>query len=394
MKMPKSWSVQTSRSPGPGPSAPTLLGRCRRHQRGQTLTLLLLILVTLILTAVVSIAFGQSLIRRMHAQMVVDAAAFAGASKQAEGMNTIAKLNERSLTILQEIHVSMEVPYMDKDGTTWARTLSQGIYSPDWAGDAIEDYQNIFDIIDVAINLVNKYYSPLNIATGPPKVANDVIESNFGGSNGSDRLFAGEQPLKYGSVFIGDSLHPQNLVKLTDPEEYKLGGYNYVPYVESWLVTCACIISPSDWPCCALKADMAAVYVGTDLYYGQIKPWASPIKMKLGRFYDNSSGDDVRITTYLQIRNTPVFFGKSFFNDIPPITVVAAAKPYDGYLGDKFEQLETPMIPAMLRWTHQGDKEIKPEYKAKLVPVTKTAMAEVAVRVGGGFDQRWLTFVH
>lgn len=367
----------------------------RPDERGQTLTLLLLILITLILTAVVSIAFGQSLIRRMHAQMVVDAAAFAGASKQAEGLNTIAEINKKALFMMQEIHVSMEIPYMDEDGTTWVRTLSQGIAGGDWAGDAIETYQSVFDLLNLATTLVNTYYSPLNILTGPSKVASDVVEANFGGGNDSDRLFAGEQPVSHGMVILADNPEPWQLVKLTDPKEYKLGGYNYIPYLNNWMVTCTCSIAPVHWPCCVLKADMILVYAGTDLYYGQIKPWVDPIEMKFGSFYDNPEGRDVRCTYFLKIRNTPVFFGKEFFNDIPPIVVVAAAKPYDGYLGDEFEQWGIPMVPAMLRWTHEGDNEIRAEYKAKLVPVTKAAMTEVAVRSGEDiFDARWLAVIH
>ncbi len=72
--------------------------------------MLALTIVTMGVMAMVAITFGQALARRQQAQMVVDAAAFAGASEQAKGMNTIARINEKEVGIFNGIVLSQVVP--------------------------------------------------------------------------------------------------------------------------------------------------------------------------------------------------------------------------------------------------------------------------------------------
>jgi hypothetical protein len=66
----------------------------------------------------------------------------------------------------------------------------------------------------------------------------------------------------------------------------------------------------------------------------------------------------------LTVKQAPVLFGKTWFDDIPEITVVASAKPYNGYLGKKFNGGSfLGFVP------FSQDKEIRETYQAKLVPV-------------------------
>ena len=66
----------------------------------------------------------------------------------------------------------------------------------------------------------------------------------------------------------------------------------------------------------------------------------------------------------LTVTQAPVLFGRSWFDDIPPVTVVATAKPYNGYLG---EQFNGGGFLGLIPFTQK--KEIKVTYQAKLVPV-------------------------
>jgi len=369
------------------------------NERGQTLTLFLLIFVTLTLIGIVAVIMGQTLVRRQHAQMVVDAAAFAGASSAAQGMNNIANLNHTALVIQDEMHVSLDLPYIDNYSTSWA-IIGCGIGTPlaaaacraglDWAGTAIRKYQKTFDLINAAIDAVNHWYSPLNLIGGPNKAAADVVTANFG--SGSTKLFKGEQPKHKGRVFgadlgISGLTDIAKLVKLTEPKEYQLQGWYYLPdpsAASECAELCETIIG------CVCLGMLASGYAGSDIYSESEALW-NPVKNKFGKFYDNPAGRDVRFTYYLQIKNTPAVLGHSFFSDIPPITVVASAKPYDGYLGDEFQNV--------VFWTYQkSGRSIREEYKAKLVRVKTIppyGIEEIAGYIGSAGDfLRWGTVTH
>ncbi|HVT03475.1 MAG TPA: pilus assembly protein TadG-related protein [Thermoanaerobaculia bacterium] len=349
--------------------------RGRPSEEGQVLVLFLLILITMVLIGVVAVAVGQTLVRRQHAQMIVDAAAFAGASSQARGMNTIARMNEKELHLLQGIELSMAVPYVDNFTITAERyfaILVSPILPPlvsDWAGTVIEDYQNIFGAMNSYIKAVNFAYSPgaslanLNfLFKSPGAAAKETVLANF---SGSDTLFRNEDPADYGMIKSASLFsHLTELVELTDPQEYGVGGYNYLFYPTFPAVdTCPCTIIPITYPCCQLLA----AYGITDFYYFTIRPFVDQIKFKLGRFYKNNQSE-VRFAYYLKVKNTPAIFGRNVLNDVPEITVVAAAKPYGGYLGDEFKYFagisQAPVVASI-----QGDKEIAYTYKAKLVPI-------------------------
>lgn len=367
--------------------------RGRSSEEGQVLILFLLILITMVLIGVIAVAVGQTVVRRQHAQMVVDAAAFAGASSQAKGMNTIARMNEKELHFLQGIELSMLEPYVDNFTTTAARyfAIFGAPLVSDWAGTVIEDYQNVFDAMNSYIKIVNLAYSPsaslVNsnaLFKSPGAAAKETVLANFGGS---DTLFRNESPAGYGMIRSASLLnHATELVELTDPEEYGVGGYNYVFYPSFPAVyTCPCTIIPVTYPCCQLLF----AYFLTDGYYFATRPFVDQIKFKLGRFYKNKQSE-VRFAYYLKVKNTPAIFGRNLLNDVPEITVVAAAKPYGGYLGKKFKAFGG-IDPAPIVATVQGDKDIAYTYKAKLVPITTIEKAGFLTTFGADLtNPRWL----
>lgn len=342
--------METFRSPVP----PTRVAR--KSERGQVLVLFVLILLTCMALSVVAVSVGQVAVRRQQAQMIVDAAAFAGAAKQAEGLNNIAQLNQMSLDLLKVIYFTSFIPYVDSDSTFFIRSVIgfASYFTNDWAGPVLTDYQKIFDTINGAINVTNRIYAnPLL----PRSAAEEVINANFG--NASDRIF--KQADKGSSGFanpIDLVANSGKLVKLTNPDTYHGHSYTYVPSPNHPLVqACANTPFPADIIPCGLVANGLSVNGIVFIF----RNFVDRIEYKTGRFYDQGSGDDVRFTYRLTVTQAPVLFGRSWFSDIPEITVVASAKPYNGYLGQKFNG--GGFIP------FSQDKEIKVEYQAKLVPV-------------------------
>jgi Putative Flp pilus-assembly TadE/G-like len=356
--------------------------RIRSAERGQVLVLFLLIFVTCALVGAVAVTVGQMVVRRQQAQAVVDAAAFSGAAAQARGLNTIARFNEKSLNLLRGIQESKVAPYMDSDDTTWGRYGESFIgplalpFTSDWAGEVLKKYQSIFDVINDVITAVNIAYSPFS-PIGPGQVAGDVISQNF--SDDPQSIFQSADLGDHG-VIVGSLSHLTNLVALTDPTTYEINGYTYVPYVGNAIITDTCdLYPPLDEPC----GQLLGFYGLVNLYF-LAERWIDPIEYKMGRFYNNDEGDDVRFCYFLTVTPSPPLFGKGFFNDLPEIVVAAAGKPYDGYLGTKWES-------SFWLYDTPSGKSISYTYKAKLVPLTGTEKTMLAARAGFSGDiERWL----
>ena len=340
----------------------------RGGQQGQVTVLFILILITSILVAIVAVSVGQVLVRRQQAQMVVDAAALAGAGSQARGLNTIAVNNQNSLLFLQMVETSTYLPYVDSNSTTNERYFAALVtgfvalpFTSDWAGDLLEDYQDVFDIFNKFTDLVNLAYSPVSpLPFGPRREAARVIDENFGDE--PEALFREADLGDYGVVTppnkLADTDYWTKLVKLTDPEEYDIGSHYYAFYPGHWSLDTCSLPFPADAPC----AHLFATYGALNAYYLTLESLIDPVKYETGKFYDNDEGDDVRFCYSLTVNQSPVLFGKNFFDDIPPITVAAAAKPYGGYLGDEFED------GTFIHGEKDG-KEISPTYAPKLVPM-------------------------
>lgn len=329
----------------------------KASERGQVLVLFVLVMLTCCAIATVAVSVGQITVRRHQAQMIVDAAAFAGAAKQAEGLNGIAKLNKLSIDLLTAIYVVSFLPYIDEQSTSTLRLAIGPLSLPinDWAGDTLKDYQEIFKAINGGINTINRAYAnPLL----PRTAAEAVIDANFG--NGSDRIFKEDDRGSSGFVNPLDIVkNGGRLVNLTAPDTYRGHTYFYAPSPQT-ISDCTSLPFPANAICLAL---LAAQYAAVNVAVGVLREF-DPIEYQTGRFYDQDPGDDVRFTYQLTVTQAPVLFGRSWFNDIPPITVIASAKPYNGYLGEKFNGGGfLGLIPP------SQNEEIKQTYQAKLVPV-------------------------
>ncbi len=337
----------------------------RESEKGQVLVLFVLIMLTCTAIATVAVSVGQVTVRRQQAQMIVDAAAFAGAAKQAEGMNNIAQLNQASFNLLQLIWVTTFIPYIDSDNTTDIRAVIGPIsaLTNDWAEPVLTDYQKIFDTIDGAINVTNRIYSNAGL---PRIAAEQVVNANFG--NGSDRIFrqADRGTSGYPNPLLDLPKNGFRLVTLTERDSYRGHFYTYFynPLGNSVAVTTCRNLPNAPLPLgVACFVLLTAQYTATNIAVGIIRE-ADPIRYQTGRFYNQNPGDDVRFTYMMTVRQAPVMFGRSWFNDIPEITVVATAKPYNGYLGQKFNGGGFLGLEPFSQ-----NKEIKETYQAKLVPV-------------------------
>lgn len=366
----------------------------RRNERGQVTVLFILILITSILVAIVAVSIGQVFVRRQQAQMVVDAAALAGAGSQARGLNTIAVNNKNSLLFLQMVYASTYFPYVDNNSTTNERyavaffTGYVGLpFTSDWAGDVLEDYSSVFSLFNRFTDAVNLAYSPLSpMSFAPRQEASRVIDENFGDE--TDALFREADLDGYGIVTPADKVvdadYWTRLVKLSEPEEYDIGSHYYAFYPGHWSLETCPLVFPFDAPCLHLLGTYGALTT----YYLTLESLIDPIEYELGRFYDNDSGDDVRFCYYLKVSQAPVLFGKSFFDDIPAITVAAAAKPYGGYLGDTFEE-------GFWTFEEQEGKEISATYGPKLVPLKTSEKITLPVLLGDWEDpEKWAMILH
>jgi len=365
--------------------------RDRRSESGQVTVLFVLILITSILVAIIAVSIGQVLVRRQQAQMVVDAAALAGAGSQARGLNTIALNNKNSLTFLQMIEASTYLPYVDSNSTTNERyfaallgTQAATPFTSDWAGDILHDYNDVFKIFNKLTDLVNLAYSPLSpMGFAPSHQASEVIDENFG--DDSESLFREADLDGYGVVIPPDQLvNSTKLVKLTDPETYDPGSHYYIFNPEHWSLETCELIFPLDAPCLHLLA----TYGVLNTYYLTLESHIDPVEYELGKFYDNDEGDDVRFCYYLKVSQAPVLFGKNYFDDIPPITVAAAAKPYGGYLGTTFEE-------GTFGHGEKSGKEISATYAPKLVPLKTTEKLMLPIMSGDLEDPgKWAFILH
>lgn len=353
--------------------------RGREGERGQVLVVFILIFTTCVLLAIVAISAGQMLVRRHQAQMVVDAAAFSGAAAQARGLNTIARFNEKGLHLLRAIQETTYLPYMDSNSTTWERLLQYGIAN-DWAGDVLEDYQNIFTVMNAVIDGANLVYSPLS-PVGPTGAAYRTVNENF--STNDESIFTPEDLVRQSPIIGGSSLwRTARLVELTDPEDYSPGLYWYIPYIMNPVMQ-TCLDDPEPFTKAAACGWLGEAYSASDTFVAG-KRLLDPIEYQTGRFYDNPEGDDVRYAYMLTVSRAPVLFGQNFFDDLPDITVGAAAKPYGGYLGEEYEKSTFGLYD-----TPDG-QSISPTYQAKLVPLTGEEVLSMAVLSGDPINERWL----
>jgi hypothetical protein len=367
----------------------------RSSERGQVLVLFVLVSLTVFLICVLATGVGQMMVRRHYAQVVADAAAMAGANKQAEGMNLIARYNEKSHNLMTAIQITMQAPFFDSTSTTWLRMVGcLPPYCRDWAGKVLEDYKKIFNGIDGYITAINTTYAspayPMPAITVPTRAAKRVVEANFAGGQS---IFRREDLRSHGVVFDQTNGSYQ-LVKLSNAKTYKLNspihGYEYLPSLTHPGVTCVVVICIDNPVCCAMKADLVAMY-GAAGIITRLR-WAyDPFEYKFGRYYDQRGSNDVRFTYFVELTSSPVIFGRNFFSDIPTVLAVASAKPYGGYLGTDMEKKW--LLGGA--WGQRSGREPSYTYKAKLIPVRGGAVAGLAAQRGfDGGARRWLSVTH
>lgn len=379
----------------------TVERRRRASERGQSLTLLVLTMATMGVMAMLAITVGQVLVRRHQAQLVVDAAAMAGAAEQAKGLNTIARINMRELEFLNALAYSQAAGvasgYEDNQSTTWARIgrlVCGPCYGDDWAGDNWKSYNgDVFGKFNMAADLVNIEYSPY---IKPDSAAKKVVTENF---NASDSLFKGETPEMGLVTSVFEMAYPERLTKLVtfrERQDYRIGGARwYSPNSGHLSVTCPESIGPlPNPPCILLKNARRAAYIKENAIFNGKALFGDVPRYTLGNFYGTPKDRDIRFTYYLQVGVAKPIFGADYLEEIPKIVVMASAKPYGGHLGDEFDERSFSTNLVSLGYDEQDDKEIAPTYRAKLVPVRLIDRMQLATMIGGDDAERFITVFH
>jgi len=386
--------------------------RADRHsERGQIMPLLALTIVTMGIMALVAVSFGQAVVRRQQAQMIVDAAAFAGAAEQAKGLNTIARLNEKSLNIINGVIMAQGegwvFGYQDNYTTTNTRLYCLFCTGPDWSSDNWHDYEDTFDTLNTIIDDVNRAYG---VYAKPSRAAAKVVRDNFR-KGGPEAIFADEDPVSAGAI-VWDLDKPSALMRmvdLTEPQEYAVAdGRRYKPHPGALHEFCSTWCAPTlvFYAKCYATCRKAqqAHYAAINTYFNTIElAWKGVPRYEAGRFYDNQSGKDVRFSYHLRVAGPKPLVGAAWFGDVPDIVVAATAKPYGGYLGDEWEDTIPSPIPFWQRFGYeqQDNKEIEYEYRAKLIPMRTLEKRQLAVDIEGYdvyFDPqrlaRYLSAIH
>ena len=351
--------------------------------------MLALMIVTMGIMALVAITFGQAVVRRQQAQMVVDAAAFAGAAEQAKGLNTIARINEKQINLINGIIFAqakgLVFGYKDSAGTTLKRILCFPpiVCGGDWSSDNWYEYEKTFETLNQSARAVNIAYGTIpGVPLKPSRAASKVVADNFG--SGSGRIFANEAPVSHGPiVWLTELPSAAQLVRLTQPKEYAVGnGRRYTPNSSTINGYCSLLLFPPAIKAC--KAYQNAKWIPINAWYNLDLLRGVP-KYRAGQFYDNAKGRDVRFCYYLRIQGPKPLVGKSWFGDVPDMVVIASAKPYGGYLGDEFEE----NFPWLLQrfqhfgYSQQEGKEIAYTYRARLIPVRTLEKRQLALQVEG-----------
>jgi hypothetical protein len=375
--------------------------RRRRAERGQVLPLLALTILTMGIIALLAITFGQAVVRRQQAQMVVDAAAFAGAAEQAKGLNTIARINEKQLNLLNAIVIAqakgLVAGYQDNYSTTISRLTCGPACGADWSSNNWFAYESTFNYLNQATKAVNVAYGTVPyvkppLINKPVRAATKVVEDNFGPGSS---IFSGESPVSHGPViWMADVPSAATLVKLTPPGDYEAAdGRHYSPdegALTTWCtVPCLATVLPPLVAACveSCKNGQKIHYAAINVYYNAIALFSVPT-YSAGQFYDNEPGRDVHFTYHLRIAGPKPLVGKSWFGDTPDMVVVASAKPYGGYLGDKFDE-NWDWLPLPVRriqrfgYSQQDGKEIAYTYKARLIPVRTLEKRQLAIDMEG-----------
>jgi Putative Flp pilus-assembly TadE/G-like len=371
--------------------------RRSQRERGQIMPMLALTIITMGVMGMLAITFGQAVVRRQQAQMVVDAAAFAGAAEQAKGLNTIARINEKEFNVTNAAiatqDLALAIGYHDSYTTTTDRLTCIFCTGPDWALDNWNSYRtDVFDTLNHAIDAINYAYG---IFGKPYRAAKKVVDDNFG--NSPEAVFQNEQPVEQGPVVWPlDVAYATTLVHLTPLQDYPVSGFRrYVP--DSGALTAFCTEA------CAFIAEVPPAFAACEqsceniqrAHYAAINTWfngqtlieQNQPRYPMGNFYANDEAHDVRFSYYLRVGGAQPLVGKGYFKIVPDLVVIATAKPYAGYLGAPYDEWYSVPYP-FEAWNHapyeqQDGKSIQYTYKAKLRPVTNTEKLSLAGMIEG-----------
>lgn len=385
----------------------------RRHaQSGQFIIIYIMGFFTMASLAFATLSVGQIVVRKQWAQLIADAGAFAGASTEAEGLNTIAKISDFEFYLLRGIQArDRQIGY---EVSSWTDMCFKAYLSDDKAGDIRDRHKNIDNLVFGAANL-----------------AVDSIQYDFTGlvpgSRGSAYKNAREVTIdNLKSFFPGEFRNDNDVNGIVNPHanaKTRFGvpsqlGYafpladltDYFGDSVAWFYWTT-DSGPCYWGVCAGYVCAAASYVSCDVSgvagnFGTgnhddrpdgSRPWSSYEFKKVMRLMEKDG--ETTFLWWVQIPAVRPFLGlDNVLGMIPPITAVSRAKPYEGNIGfnsggslnDKnevwpkrkafayFSTFPFTAIPPAATWNVQWhmEKTAKLTYKAKFIPVYPARLRE------------------
>ncbi|MFN7974848.1 MAG: hypothetical protein U0166_21265 [Acidobacteriota bacterium] len=385
--------------------------RRRRAIAGQFIIIYIMGFFTMVMLAFTTISVGQVMVRKQWAQFIADSGAFAGASVEAEGLNTMSLITWWEFYLLRGVQErDRQVGYENSSGAEVCIALTT-VYAQD-IKDRHEDYiKPAFDAANLAIDVIN--YDPTGVVPGSRPnayyAAEEITKKNYealfnedpAGSNTSGGQLASGTgyPSVAGYTSVYNPLDFQALADLTDyfDETVAWWYWSFDPCPCYWGIPFGLICTGISYVSCDASGVAGRFGDGNhDDQPNDSQPVSSYHFEKVLRTMEEDG--ETTFLWWVQIPAVRPILGmdKVLLQDIPPITAVARAKPYGGnmgigegndknaawpkrkWLGDPTLSFPFMAIPPAATWNVQWEFKHDPvqTYKAKFTPVLPIRLRE------------------
>lgn len=315
----------------------------RRRARGQLAVMTVFLLILLIFTAGTFVNVSQAVTRKIHAQMVADAAAFTGAANQARGLNALTKTN-RIIGDLYSMYYFI--------GTIG------GTHIP-WPVNVPAVLAGIFETVIRVFRYIGEFHNVMYAGLAYHHAKENAYHNC--------RYLFGRTPDNSDIVMYGGNYWVK--------EFPLLGGLSVDPLMA--------MIPAAGIPTAALTHDSEILPFGANvsadftMWYIE---WILFIPVPRTRdaagnlWLVPNDGEELRFYWVVQLPETRAMFMPNVMK-IPPVTAVGSAKAFGGNRGpedadDMHDASGFTDIASALTSSDSGGNDFNPEYRPKLCPTS------------------------